>query len=88
MFIPSCVQEIVDLLARANDTRIYHTAATEPGELDAYSEDDNPEEKLQVRAARVVFVFFCVVVFLKRMQIIASLFCGNAASVRAPTCSW
>eukprot|EP00903_Cladosiphon_okamuranus_P014237 g13226.t1 len=34
-------QEIVDLLARANDTRIFHTAALEPGELDDYCEDDN-----------------------------------------------
>eukprot|EP00752_Nemacystus_decipiens_P005087 g4616.t1 len=38
-------QEIVDLLARANDTRIYHTAATEPGELDDYCKD-NPQLKV------------------------------------------
>lgn len=46
-------QEIVGLLARANDTRIYHTEAYEAWELDAYCEDDNRGRDLQVSA----FVF-------------------------------
>lgn len=34
-------QELYDLLARGDDTRIYHTDALEPTELEAYCMDDN-----------------------------------------------
>lgn len=33
-------QELYDLLARGDDTRIYHTDALEPKELEAYCMDD------------------------------------------------
>ena len=64
-------QEIVDLLARANDTRIYHTSATEPGELDAYSNDDK-NSKLQVPRARVVPRFFLCFCFSHRLYCVVS----------------
>lgn len=45
-------QEIDDMVMMGDDTRIFHTAETDPGELDAYCTDDDPS--LDVRGHTVL----------------------------------
>lgn len=44
----SLEQEIDDMVMMGNDTRIFHTAALEPSELNAYCTDESPAPQVSL----------------------------------------